>query len=248
MQYDSGDYPACQAQVLQAARLGRLPATAGRGAPARAATSASGSRTASRAPAAARSNPALVRVSNDRPVSVLTGAAAIGQGLGTALAQICAGELGLRAAGHHGRPRRHQRRVARPRRLRQPADRHRRLLRAARRARGRGQGEEAREPRAGSGRARSRDLPTARCASSARRSLRSSSANCRASCKGAPGYGFPPGVDPGLEANVELREPTRSPTPMPAMSPRSRSISRPAECKILRYVALQDSGSADQSR
>src|SRR5205823_13616495 len=39
----------------------------------------------------------LVRVSNTGRVSVFTGAAAIGQGLRTALAQICAGELGLRA-------------------------------------------------------------------------------------------------------------------------------------------------------
>src|SRR5207247_9823785 len=39
----------------------------------------------------------LVRVSNTGRVSVFAGAAAIGQGLGTILAQICAGELGLRA-------------------------------------------------------------------------------------------------------------------------------------------------------
>ncbi len=77
-------------------RLGRLPAAPGGGARARAATSASGSPTPSRAPAAARSNPALVRVSNTGRVSVHTGAAAIGQGLGTILAQICAGELGLK--------------------------------------------------------------------------------------------------------------------------------------------------------
>ena len=52
----------------------------------------------------------VVRVSNTGRVSVFTGAAAIGQGLRTALAQICAGELGMRARGHHGCPRRHRRR------------------------------------------------------------------------------------------------------------------------------------------
>src|SRR5438552_11756367 len=39
----------------------------------------------------------VVRISNTGRVSVFTGAAAIGQGLRTALAQICAGELGMRA-------------------------------------------------------------------------------------------------------------------------------------------------------
>src|SRR2546430_17238472 len=40
--------------------------------------------------------PRPVRVSNTGRVSVFTGAAAIGQGLRTALAQICANELGLK--------------------------------------------------------------------------------------------------------------------------------------------------------
>ncbi len=39
----------------------------------------------------------VVRVSPTGRVSVFTGAAAIGQGLCTALAQICASELGMRA-------------------------------------------------------------------------------------------------------------------------------------------------------
>ena len=60
-----------------------------------------GWRTGSRGPAAARSKSGLVRISNTGRVSVFTGAAAIGQGLRTALAQICAGELGLTAKGHH---------------------------------------------------------------------------------------------------------------------------------------------------
>ena len=46
IQYDSGDYPACQAEVLEAARLGRFPASARRRRAGTAAISASGWRTA----------------------------------------------------------------------------------------------------------------------------------------------------------------------------------------------------------
>ena len=55
----------------------------------------------------------LVRMSNTGRVSVFTGAAAMGQGLGTALAQICAERARRRAAGHHGGGRRHRGVVAR---------------------------------------------------------------------------------------------------------------------------------------
>ena len=58
MQYDSGDYPACQAQVLAAAGWDDFPAPPSRRASSRGAISASGWRTASRAPGAGRSNPA----------------------------------------------------------------------------------------------------------------------------------------------------------------------------------------------
>ena len=147
----------------------------------------------------------LVRVSNTGRVSVFTGAAAIGQGLGTALAQICAGELGLRAQDITRGPRRHRRRVARPRRLRQPPDRDRRLVRAARRARRRGRRRRSSPAMCWRRPSTISRSPTARCAWSARRSSRSSSASSRASCSGAPGYGFPPDVEPGLEANVNWR-------------------------------------------
>src|SRR5205807_2028939 len=96
MQYDSGDYPACQAQVLEAARWNDFPR---RQAAARAQGRylgiglAHGIKGTGRGPFES----GLVRVSNTGRVTVFTGAAAIGQGLGTALAQICAGELGMRA-------------------------------------------------------------------------------------------------------------------------------------------------------
>ena len=156
MRYDSGDYPSCQAQVLQAARWDDFPqrqAAALRERRYIGIGLAHGIKGTGRGPFES----GLVRVSNTGRVSVFTGAAAIGQGLGTALAQICAERTRPARRGHHGSPRRYQRRVARPRSLCQPANRHRRLLRAAGRAGGGGKGEKARKPRAGGGRARSRD-------------------------------------------------------------------------------------------
>ena len=204
MQYDSGDYPACQAMVLDAAGWDDFP-HGRRQRARRAAISASGLRTASRAPAAGRSSPALVRVSNTGRVTVFTGAAAIGQGLQHRARADRADELGLRARGDQRGARRH-RQASRSASARLPAAR-----------------PSPPAPRCCSPRARSptrrrssratcskppstiSSWRTARCASSARRSFRSSSASSRASCKGAPGYGFPPGVEPGLEANVNWR-------------------------------------------
>ena len=62
----------------------------------KAACSASASAPASRAPAAARSNSAIVRVGRSGKVSIYTGAMAMGQGLKTILAQIAADQLGVR--------------------------------------------------------------------------------------------------------------------------------------------------------
>src|SRR5262249_14666605 len=97
MQYDSGDYPAAQAQVLSAARWHDFPQ---RQAAARAQGRylgigfAHGIKGTGRGPFES----GRVAVSNTGRVSVFTGAAAIGQGLRTVLAQVCAGELGMPAA------------------------------------------------------------------------------------------------------------------------------------------------------
>src|SRR5258708_6672460 len=96
MCYDSGDYPASQSQVLQAAGWQDFPqrqAAARRERRYLVIGLAHGINGTGRGPLEA----GLVRVSHTGRVSVFTGAAAIGQGLRTALAQICAGELGLRA-------------------------------------------------------------------------------------------------------------------------------------------------------
>jgi carbon-monoxide dehydrogenase large subunit len=75
-----------------------------------------------------------------------------------------------------------------------------------------------------------------RCAAAQRQARRD-----RAHLQGAPGYGFPPGVDPGLEANVMHR--------MDALSYANACHvaevevdAETGEVKILRYVAMQDSG------
>src|SRR5207245_4860531 len=96
MCYDSGDYPACQAQVLQAAGWEdfRKRQAAARGERRHIGIGlAHGIKGTGRGPFES----GLVRVSNTGRVTVFTGAAALGQGLGTARAQIAASELGLRA-------------------------------------------------------------------------------------------------------------------------------------------------------
>src|SRR5207248_7418444 len=96
VQYDSGDYPGCQAEIVRAAQWQVFPQ---RQAAARAQGRyigiglAHGIKGTGRGPFES----GLVRISNTGRVTVFTGAAAIGQGLRTALAQIAAGELGLRA-------------------------------------------------------------------------------------------------------------------------------------------------------
>jgi carbon-monoxide dehydrogenase large subunit len=97
VQYDSGDYPGCQAEILTRRRLGRFSAPAGRGANAgplyrhRPCARHQGHRAR---PVRIRQCPGVA----DRPFTVSTGAAPMGQGLATALAQICAEAFGVRAA------------------------------------------------------------------------------------------------------------------------------------------------------
>ena len=96
VQYDSGDYPGCQADILSAAAWGEFPA---RQAQARAAGRyigiglAHGIKGTGRGPFEFGG----VRVSPTGHITVSTGAAAMGQGVGTALAQICAEAFGMRA-------------------------------------------------------------------------------------------------------------------------------------------------------
>src|SRR5262249_17021777 len=96
MCWESGDCAASQAQVLQAAGWQDFPqrqAAARRERRYLGIGLAHGIKGTGRGPFES----GLVRVSNTGRVSVFTGAAAIGQGLRTALAEICAGEVGVRA-------------------------------------------------------------------------------------------------------------------------------------------------------
>jgi aerobic carbon-monoxide dehydrogenase large subunit len=96
VQYDSGDYPGCQAEVLSAAHWSDFPQ---RQAAARAHGRyigiglAHGMKGTGRGPFEF----ANVRISPGGQITVATGAASMGQGLGTALAQICAAAFGVRA-------------------------------------------------------------------------------------------------------------------------------------------------------
>jgi aerobic carbon-monoxide dehydrogenase large subunit len=96
MQYDSGDYPGCQAELLRAANWDDFPR---RQADARAAGRyigiglAHGIKGTGRGPFEFGN----VRVSPTGHITVSSGAAPMGQGLCTALAQICADAFGVRA-------------------------------------------------------------------------------------------------------------------------------------------------------
>ena len=94
--YDSGDYPACQAEVLEAAGWDDFPQ---RQQEARAQGRHIGIGLAHALKGTGRGpfESGIVRVAPSGRVSVFTGAAAMGQGLKTALAQICAHELGIKA-------------------------------------------------------------------------------------------------------------------------------------------------------
>ena len=94
MEYDSGDYPACQAEVLAAAGWDDFPK---RQAEARARGRYLGIGLAHGVKGTGRGpfESGLVRISRTGKVTVFTGASAMGQGLGTAMAQIAAAQLGV---------------------------------------------------------------------------------------------------------------------------------------------------------
>src|SRR6185312_13662104 len=94
--YDSGDYPACQAEVLKAAAWDDFPQRQ-RAALAEGRYIGIGLAHALKGTGRGPFESGIVRIAPSGRVSVYTGAAAMGQGLKTALAQICAHELGIKA-------------------------------------------------------------------------------------------------------------------------------------------------------
>jgi carbon-monoxide dehydrogenase large subunit len=239
MQYDSGDYPGCQAEVLAAAGWDNFPR---RQQAARAEGRhigiglAHGLKGTGRGPFEF----AGVRVSPSGRISVFTGAAPMGQGLATALAQICAEQFGVRpqdvtvvagdtsaaSLGLGGFASRqlvtagssvHLAAKAVTAKARRLASH---VLEAA---------EEDLEIVDGEVRVVGAPQLAVKLGELAR------------ILRGAPGYAFPPGLDPGLEANSTYR------TDALAYSNACHVVEVEVDIEtgglhILRYLAIQDSG------
>jgi carbon-monoxide dehydrogenase large subunit len=239
MQYDSGDYPACQAMVLKAAgwddfRQRQNAARAegryiGIGL-------AHGIKGTGRGPFES----GLVRVSNTGRVTVYTGAAAIGQGLQTALAQIAGSELGLRAdeitvvPGDTSGVALGLGAFA----SRQTVTAGNSVLLAARAV-----ADKAKKLASHVLEAAEHDLELAdgevRVVGAPQLSVKL--AELSRILKGAPGYGFPPGVEPGLDANVNWRTDALAYANACHVAEVEVDVET-GEARILRYFALQDSG------
>ncbi len=239
VQYDSGDYPGCQAEVLRHADWDDFPR---RQAAARANNRylgiglAHGLKGTGRGPFEF----GAVRVSATGQILVSTGAAAMGQGLATALAQICAEAFGVRAEsvtvtagdtaaaafGLGGFASRqtvtagssvHIAAAAVAAKAKKLASH---LLEAA---------EEDLELADGEVRVVGAPQLAVKLGELAR------------ILKGAPGYGFPKGIDPGLNADAMFRVDELA----YANGCHAVEVEVDAETgqvRILRYVALQDSG------
>jgi len=239
MQYDSGDYPASQAQVLAAAKWGDFPQ---RQAAARERGRylgiglAHGIKGTGRGPFES----GLVRVSNTGRVSVFTGAAALGQGLGTVLAQICASELGLRAQdikvvpGDTGGIMLGLGAFA----SRQTVTAGSSVLLAARAV-----AEKAKKLASHVLEAAEHDLElvdgAVRVVGAPQLCVKLG--ELARILKGAPGYGYPPDVDPGLDAGVNWRTDALAYANACHVAEVEVDVDT-GGVRILNYVALQDSG------
>src|SRR6185312_1251781 len=239
MEYDSGDYPACQAEVLQAVAWDDFPK---RQAEARAKGRHIGIGLAHGVKGSGRGpfESGLVRISRTGRITIFTGASAMGQGLGTALAQVAASQLGIGVdkikvvAGDTGGVSLGLGGFA----SRQTVTAGSSVMLAAKAV-----ADKAKKVASHILEADENDLELA---DGEVRVVGAPQLNVKLSeiariLQGAPGYGFPPGVDPGLEANVIHR--------MDALSYANACHvaevevdAETGEVKILRYVALQDSG------
>lgn len=239
IQYDSGDYPACQAEALAAIGWDdfrtRQQAARQRGRYLGIGVS-HGVKGTGRGPFES----GLVRISRTGKVTVFTGASAMGQGLGTALAQIAASALGIPVSqvtvvagdtstvslGLGGFASRQTVTAGSSVHLaaKAVADKAKKvashLLEAA-----------EHDLELAGGEVRVVGAPQ----------LNMKLAEIARILQGAPGYGFPPGVDPGLESNVMHRTDPLSYANACHAAEVEVDVET-GEVKILRYVALQDSG------
>lgn len=239
IEYDSGDYPACQAQALAAAGWSEFPR---RQSLAREQGRYIGIGLSHGVKGCGRGpfESGLVRVSRTGRVSVFTGASAMGQGLGTALAQVAASELGIAAdrvtvvAGDTAAVSLGLGGFA----SRQTVTAGSSVMLAARAV-----AAKAKKVASHLMEADENDLELkdgeVRVAGVPK--MRVTLAEIARILQGAPGYGFPPGVDPGLEAGVNHR--------LDALAYANGCHVAEVEVDvetghvaIMNYVALQDSG------
>ncbi len=237
--YDSGDYPACQAAVVAAADWDAFPA---RQAAARAQGRLIGLGLAHAMKGTGRGpfESGLVRISPSGRISVYTGAAAMGQGLKTALAQICASELGVTPnavqvisgdtstvpVGLGGFA------------SRQTVTAGSSVLLAARAV-----ARKARKLASHLLEVAEDDLELAdgRLRVVGARQLSVPLGELARILQGAPGYGFPPGMEPGLQDSSYFRTDTLA-YANACHAAEVEVDTETGEVHILRYVALQDSG------
>jgi aerobic carbon-monoxide dehydrogenase large subunit len=239
VQYDSGDYPACQAEILRVSGWDDFPR---RQAQARAQARylgiglAHGLKGTGRGPFEFGG----VRVSPTGRITVSTGAAAMGQGLATALAQICAETFGVRVqdvtvvAGDT---------AAAPLGLGGFASRQTVTAGSSVRIAAEAVAGKARKLASHVLEAAEEDLEIAdgevRVVGAPQLAVKLGELSRM--LKGAPGYGFPPGIDPGLEASATFR------IDQLAYSNACHVVEVEVDIetggvRIVRYVAIQDSG------
>jgi aerobic carbon-monoxide dehydrogenase large subunit len=239
VQYDSGDYPGCQAEVLHAVGWDDFPS---RQAQARVQNRhigiglAHGIKGTGRGPFEFGN----VTVSPTGHITVSTGAAPMGQGLTTALAQICAEAFGVRAqdvtviAGDT---------AAAPLGLGGFASRQTVTAGSSVQIAAQAVAAKARKLASHMLEAAEEDLEIAdgavRVVGAPQLAVKLG--ELARVLKGAPGYGFPPGMEPGLESSATFR------VNQLAYSNACHAVevevdSETGAVRILRYVAIQDCG------
>jgi carbon-monoxide dehydrogenase large subunit len=239
MEYDSGDYPACQAEALATIGWDDFPkrqADALKQGRYLGIGLAHGVKGTGRGPFES----GLVRISRTGKVTVFTGASAMGQGLGTAMAQIAAAQLGVCVdkvtviAGDTSGVSLGLGGFASRQTVTAGSSVHLAAKQVA---------EKAKKVASHVLEADENDLELV---DGEVRVLGAPQLNVKLGeiariLQGAPGYGFPAGVDPGLEATSMHR--------MDALSYANACHAaevevdpETGEVKILRYVAMQDSG------
>jgi aerobic carbon-monoxide dehydrogenase large subunit len=239
VQYDSGDYPGCQAEILGAAGWDDFPR---RQAEARAQGRyigiglAHGIKGTGRGPFEFGN----VRVSPTGHITVSTGAAPMGQGLATALAQICAEAFGVRAqdvtviAGDT---------AAAPLGLGGFASRQTVTAGSSVQIAALAVAAKARKLASHMLEAAEEDLEIVggevRVVGAPQLAVKLG--ELARVLKGAPGYGFPPGIDPGLEASATFRIDQLAYTNACHVV-EVEVDTETGGVRILRYIALQDAG------